>query len=155
MIPSIRIARPGDARALISIARSSGLFEPSEMQAMTGSISAWASGDDGPTWLIEDTEAPGGAAMLAEEPMSDAVWNLLFLGVAPARRRQGTATALIAAAEAAARADGGRLMLVDTAGIDDQAPARACYLAAGYECEATIRDYYGDGVDRVTFRRGL
>ena len=44
-----------------------------------------------------------------------------------------------------------RLIVVETAGRPDYAPTRAFYAARGYQVGATIRDYYAEGDDLVTF----
>ncbi|WP_308915793.1 GNAT family N-acetyltransferase [Jannaschia sp. LMIT008] len=150
---AIRPATAADAGTLLSICDASGLMGPEEMDYMRGEVGAWAAGAGDAVWLMDDGGA--GAALLHPEPMSDAVWNMLFVGVRMAARRTGVATALLDAVEAAARSGGGRILLIDTAGADDFAPARALYAKRGYEREAVIRGYYGDGVDRVTFRRDL
>ncbi|MEM8850754.1 MAG: GNAT family N-acetyltransferase [Pseudomonadota bacterium] len=150
----IRLATPSDRAVILSIGESCGLFSPEEIGFFTDDLDSWSPGSDDPRmwFLANDGEA---AAQIAPEPMSDAVWNLLFIATRPAARRTGCAKALIRTVEKTVRAQGGRLLLIDTASMEDQAPARAAYLAAGYDREAVIRDYYGDGVDRVTFRKRL
>ncbi|MEM7642281.1 MAG: GNAT family N-acetyltransferase [Pseudomonadota bacterium] len=151
---NIRSATPSDRATILSIGEDSGLFAPEEVGFFADDFDSWSPGGDDPRlWLLaEDGSA---AAQVAPEPMSDAVWNLLFIATHPTARRKGRARALINRVEEAVRAEGGRLLLIDTASVDDQAPARAAYVAAGYGREAVIRDYYGDGVDRVTFRKRL
>ncbi|MEM8825275.1 MAG: N-acetyltransferase [Pseudomonadota bacterium] len=150
----IRPATPADRATTLSIAETSGLFSPDEADFFAEDFDDWAANDDDPRrWFVADNGTV--AAQVAPEPMSDAVWNLLFIATKPEARRTGQASAMIRAVEEAVRTRGGRLILIDTASVDDQAPARATYRAAGYDQEAVIRDYYGDGIDRVTFRKRL
>ena len=153
--PPIRAAGPTDRDALLLIAEGSGLFAPDELAFMADDIAAWAAGGTDRRWLIHDDPDPMGAAMLAPEPMSGDAWNMLFVGTRPEGRRRGIARALLAATEAAARAGGGRLLLIDTASAEEMAPARAFYAASGCDRVATIPDYYADGIDKVTYLRRL
>jgi ribosomal protein S18 acetylase RimI-like enzyme len=146
-----RPATVADADHLRAVARASGLFSPDEVSFLLEQFHADLAARSSAHWLI----APAGAAMIAPEPMSDNVWNLRFIAVLPGARRGGTARRLMSAAEEIARTAQGRLVLVDTASDDGTAAARAFYAAVGYECEAVIRDYHGDGIHRVTFRRRL
>lgn len=62
-------------------------------------------------------------------------WILNDLFVAPAARRTGTARALLDAAAAFAHADGAAGISLET--TRDNGPARALYLAAGWDPDAT------------------
>lgn len=58
-------------------------------------------------------------------------------------------------AEAALTAAGKRLLLVDTSGTEGFASVRKFYTALGYEREAVIRSFWGEGDDKVTFWKRL
>lgn len=149
----IRPAAPADGAALLSIAEASSLFEPPELAAFAEDLAGWRPADGDPRlWFCAGDRA---AAHAAPEPMSGGVWNLRFLATRSEARRRGLARALVGAVEAAVRERGGRLLLIDTASMAEMAPARALYEALGYAREAVIRDFYADGVDRVTFARRL
>ena len=141
----IREAIPADADAIIAIAEASGLFGPDDLAAFAPMIREGIGGEA--LWLT----GGGGAAMAEAEPFADRVWNLRFIAVLPEARRQGTGAALLRAAEARLHDLGARLLLIDTSGGEGQAGARAFYLAEGYTLEARVRDFYGEGEDRVTF----
>ena len=143
-----------DARDILHVmVRDCGLFTPDELRQMAADLDGWAADGTDRTWMRSaDGQA---AAMLAPEPMAPDVWNLLFLGTRPGARRAGRARALVAASEDAARDAGARLVLVDTASVEEMAPARAPHGTSGYEREAVIRDYWAEGVDKVTFRKAL
>ena len=48
-----------------------------------------------------------------------------------------------------------RLLLVETAGIDDFDYVRNFYSDNSFEAEARIRDFYEAGVDKIVFRKSL
>jgi len=53
--------------------------------------------------------------------------------------------------ESEVRARSGRLIVVETSGMEKYASTRAFYEAAGYEKEAVLRDFYNVGDDLVIF----
>ncbi|MEM9796810.1 MAG: GNAT family N-acetyltransferase [Pseudomonadota bacterium] len=151
----IRPARPGDAARLKAVCTDCGLFAAEELSYVHADIDAWTTGETSRQWLLADRDGDHGAAMVAPEEMSDNVWNMLFLGVAASGQRRGIGRALLAAVESMVRDRSGRLLLIDTASTEDFTPARTLYASAGYRQEAVIREYYGDGIDRVTFAKRL
>ncbi|MEM9197450.1 MAG: GNAT family N-acetyltransferase [Pseudomonadota bacterium] len=143
----IRPARPADVQVLGEIAEACGLFPATLIDDMIAP--AFAGAPD--LWrVVEHAGAAVGFAFARPEPMTDAVWNLLALGVLPAAQSAGLAKALIAQIEAAANA---RMIIIETTQLPDQAAARALYAKAGYEEEGRVRDFYGDGEDKVIFRK--
>lgn len=151
-------ARPRDAHledisALEAIIQGVGLFTPEEAQGFAGTLADhFASPDEGHLWLLAGDGR--GAAYLAPE-VGPGVWNLLFLGVLPEGRRQGIARGLVAEIERRLRAQGARMLLIDTSTEPPMAAARALYQQLGYERAALIADYWGPGDGKLTFRRAF
>lgn len=153
---SIRGAVASDLTALMAVARDTGLFTPDELAGVTQITEAhFAEPGMDHHWLAAETTQIIGAAYVSPEEMADGVWNLWFIGVKAAAKAKGVGSALLAEAEHRARAAGARLMLIETASGDDFQATRGFYNQRGYEHEATIRDYYGEGADKVIFRRAL
>ncbi len=124
-----------------------------EIPLFAQSLDAWAPDDpDGPrVWSI--AEDGQGAAFAALEPMFDDAWNMLFARFVRARQRRGVGRALLWKMERQVRMAGARPPLADTAGGEDQAPARAFYGFAGHRQVGCVPDYYGDGIDRISYAR--
>ena len=78
-----------------------------------------------------------------------------MLAVHPERHGRGLGGRIVAHVEEACRAEGVRLLLVETLGIPDFAPQRAFYSKCGYTEEARVREFYGPGFDKVIFRKLL
>lgn len=146
---AIRNARAGDAPHIARIAETSGLLTAVEARFFVAGF------DPTEAWSVEAADPPEGAAWLVPEPMSDNVWNLRFIAVARDAQRRGIGRALLGTAEAVARKADGRILLIDTSSDGRQGPARGLYAASGYGHAATVADFYGDGVDRLTFARRL
>lgn len=79
------------------------------------------------------------------------VADLARIAVVEERRRQGIASALLAAAHDEARESGARRMLLEVA--ESNVGARALYAAHGYTEIARRTSYYADGDDALVLER--
>lgn len=153
----VRSAAAPDQPALVEIARGSELFQPEEIPWLESQMTDFFRGEL-PThrWtVVAHGDTIAAAAYLAPEDSGPGVYNLLFIGVLPGHRRRGAASLLLRDVEHHLRAQGARMLLIDTSSTEPLAPARAFYTQHGYDLEARIRDYWGPGDDKVTFRRVL
>ena len=150
---AVREAHASDVPALDALIRGVGLFTVEEADSFASSLPGhFASQGEGRLWLLAGNGL--GAAYLSPEP-APGVWNLLFLGVLPKARRCGVARTLIAEIERRLRADGARMLLIDTSTEPPMEAARALYSALGYGQVALIPDYWAPGDGKLTFRRML
>lgn len=149
---SIAPATAEDIAALGRIAEAAGLF-PADL--LPGMIAPALSGAPD-IWLVGHRGGvPSGFCFLEPERLTEGTWNMLALAVDPGAQRSGLGRAVVAAAEAALRASGGRILIVETAGTDDYAHARAFYESVGYVAQARLPDFYADGVDKVVYWKRL
>jgi ribosomal protein S18 acetylase RimI-like enzyme len=152
MPPVTRPAVATDKAAVRAIAQSSGLFAPDEAAMMEDMIADQFADLADHCWIILQDQT--GAAYVAPE-MAQGTWNMLFIAVLPHHRGKGGGTALLQAAQTHLRAQGARLMIVETSGLGSFAQTRAFYAKAGFTEEARIRDFYATGDDKVVFRKLL
>ena len=147
--PAIRGMARADLGLLKPVLEETGLFPPDLLAGMAGgdfddpSLSLWL--------MAEDRGRALGFAYARPEPLTEGTWNLLSLAVRPAAQRQGLGAALVRAVEDRLRAEGARLVIIDTAGTKEFAPAQALYARLGYAEVARIADFWADAVDKVTF----
>jgi GNAT superfamily N-acetyltransferase len=112
--------------------------------------------DPGHLWLTcEAAGQTAGFCYAVPEPLTDGTWNTRAIAVHPDHQSSGRDSALIAAVEANLRAAGQHLLVVDTSGTSAYAATRTFYLRNGYETESRIRDCWGPGDDKITFRKAL
>ena len=155
---ALRPSEPSDSPALIAIAEGTGVFKPSEIQALQEVLSdyyaqeraqghrcATAWGDDGPVGFV----------YWAPAPMTDRTWYLYWIAVRRDRQSRGLGAQLLAFCEAEVLAAGGRLLLIDTSSLPGYAATRRFYAKHGYQPPAVIRDFYADGDDLCVFRKRL
>jgi len=110
----------------------------------------------GYTFLIDrEGETVRGFACFGPRALTDRTFDLYWIAVDAAIHRGGVGRGLLAATEEAVRTQGGRLLIVETSGLEKYAPTRAFYLATGYIQEAILKDFYRDGDDLVIFTKHL
>ncbi|MDX2058509.1 MAG: hypothetical protein SFV24_11960 [Gemmatimonadales bacterium] len=68
---------------------------------------------------------------------------------------QFDADGLVGQVEDAIRRRKARLLIVETSGLPAFAPARAFYPSCGFTLEATIRNFYADGDDKLVFTKSV
>lgn len=154
----IRPIQSGDRAKVLDVAQASGLFQDAELDVL-GSVFDEAfsvSPKQDQLWFGDDEDgALQSIAYCGPELMADRVWNLYLIAVLPGAQGGGRGGAMLAHVEQALREREQRILIVETAGLDEFEPQRRFYSGAGYENEGTIRDYYADGVDKVVFRKRL
>jgi ribosomal protein S18 acetylase RimI-like enzyme len=153
---SIRPAVAGDGDTVLALAVDTAMFAPDEAGGLRAAFNdAVRPGGELEGWAVADVEGGVvGAVHWGPEPFGDRVWNLWFIAVAPDRHGSGVGTALVGHVETHLRAlgpDHARVLLVETSSTDRYDDARHFYLARGFVEEARIREFYGEGDDRVTF----
>lgn len=149
----IRPIRDDDFEALLGVATASGLFQLEEVEVLAGMLQSPGEHD---VWFTDDDgTGPIGVAYLAPEKMTEGTWNLYLIAVHPDHQRQRRGKAILEHVQAWLIERGERLLLVEAAGVDEFDYVRRFYASNGFEAEATIRDFYEPGVDKVVFRKSL
>jgi ribosomal protein S18 acetylase RimI-like enzyme len=96
-----------------------------------------------------------GYACYGPRALTDRTYDLYWIAVDRNTRRGGVGRALLVATEELIRKLDGRLLMVETSGLQKYEPTRAFYLATGYMLGATLKDFYKDGDDLVIFTKHL
>lgn len=142
-----------DLADISAIAEATALF-PGDM--LDGLIAGYLDGSKSDIWLTALREDRCiGFAFCEPERLTNGTWNLLAIGVAPEWQGRGVGASLMQALEATLRADGHRILIIDTSGDPAQARTRSFYLAKGYVEEARIREFWDVGADKVTYWKHL
>ncbi|MCJ7514079.1 MAG: GNAT family N-acetyltransferase [Anaerolineales bacterium] len=155
---TIRATEPQDQAALLRIASEEPLFSDIEAGTVAELLRDYLAYPDhnGYLFLSAIDEGPlVGFACFGPTPLTQGTYTVYWLCIAAAARGQGTGRALMRQIEFAARAAGGRLIVLDTSGRPEYAPTRAFYERIGYTRSATILDYYAVGDDLVIYSLGL
>jgi len=105
--------------------------------------------------VARDGNQVSGFACYGERSLTEGTYDLYWIAVDPGDQGKGTGRALLQRVEDDIRQLGGRLIFVETSGLEKYAPTRKFYLATGYLLEATIKDFYSPGDDLVIFTKHL
>lgn len=106
-------------------------------------------------WIVFDDGKVEAAAYYVPEPLTDGTWNVLMIAVDPAAHGRGIGSKVMHFIEQELTREGVRVLLVETSGTPDFKRTRGFYDKLSYEREACIREYYGQGDDKVIFRKAL
>jgi ribosomal protein S18 acetylase RimI-like enzyme len=153
----IRPTTSDDISALISLAETSGLFEPNQTDELSQMLAQHFDGDGSSRdfWITDDDNGLVGVAYVAPERMTEGTWNLYLIAIHPDRQRQGRGKILLEHVEQMLANRGERVLLVETSGTEDFEYVRTFYRKSGYAEEARIRDFYAAGVDKIVYLKPL
>ncbi|MEL6249927.1 MAG: GNAT family N-acetyltransferase [Cyanobacteria bacterium J06554_6] len=153
----IRPATPDDLPAIRALLKTLDLFEADEVEEVVGLLTQhFSRGTDSPElWLVDDENSIVGIAYAAPERMTQGTWNLYLIAVHPDYQKQGRGATLLHHVEDRLRAQGKRVLLVETVGENSFEYVRSFYKKNGFDREAQIREFYAAGVDKIIFRKSL
>ena len=150
---TFEMTTPADIPALQRVLDETHLF-PSGM--LPDMLAPMLAGDSPARWLTCQRDGVAIGLCFAEpEELTDGTWNMRALALHPQYQGQGLGAALTRALEDQLRAEGQRLIIVDTSGTDDFAQTRGFYSHVGYSQVACIPDYWAKGDDKVVFSKPL
>ena len=146
-----------DAAAVSQLAVAAGLFPADEIAFLDNMMARYFGGNQAQDHrcVIDVEDELLGVAYYQPALATDRTWYLTMIGVRREYQGQGRGAALLRYVEQQLRADGQRVLLVETSSVPDFALARQFYVKNAYEEEAHIRDYYAAGDNMVVFRKIL
>jgi ribosomal protein S18 acetylase RimI-like enzyme len=106
-------------------------------------------------WVFEVDGIVQGVVFAQEREATDRVWDVTMLAVAPDSHGTGLGSRLLAHLEAALRARGQRLLVIETSSLPAYERTRRFYARCGYREVARVPDYFEDGDDMVLFWKRL
>jgi len=153
----IRTAILNDRNEMIKLFSTLNLFNTDEIKFMSDLLDNYFSQTlgEGHYWIVGGDSGIVSAAYYAPEPFGQNVYNLYFIGVLPNQQGKGIGSSMLEYVENHLRQFGQRLLLIETSGLASFEKTREFYLKNNYEKEATIREYYKEGDDKVIYRKKL
>jgi len=102
-----------------------------------------------------DQNKPIAIGYCVPEKLTQGTYNFLAIGVALTFQRMGIATEMMQYWEQLLKQKNARILIVETSGDPAQMAARNFYKKIGYIQEATIKDFWNDGEDKIIFLKKL
>ncbi len=151
----IRSTVKTDAAAILSIVKESGQFDAEGLAHVQDTLEQYLAYNGEEIWLTADDGEPVGVAYCAPEPVTSGTWNLLMLWTRSDRHGKGHGTSLVQQVEHELRRRAARLLIVETSGLPEFALARSFYAKCGFVHEASIRNFFDAGDDKLVFTKAL
>ena len=148
-----------DVPVLQDLMRSTGVFEPEEMEVLADYVDDFLRwGDEsGVNFMLAKDESGilQGFACFGPIPGVKARHDLYFLAVGSQTQGRGLGREILSRVERVAQEQGARFLYLDTCATSAYAPARQFYERKGYTCLAEVPDFYADGEHKVIYRKTL
>ena len=148
---------PSHGVRLMDLARAIKLFLPHDLEIIEELWAEFAEKGQAESHyhflVARQADALLGFACYGRRPLTDATFDLYWIGVDQNQQGRGIGKALLQVVEDGVRALGGRLLIAETEGNPAYEPTRRFYLASGYAVEARIRDFYRAGDDLFIFTK--
>ena len=151
----IRTTRQSDIDAILEMIAGSGQFDADGVEHVRLTLEQHFAGESDDVWLTADDGEAIGVAYCAPEPMTSGTWNLLMLWTREDRHGEGWGSALVEQLETQLADRQARLLLVETSGLPEFAAARAFYTKNGFRHEATVKDFFTAGDDKLILTKSL
>jgi len=153
---SLRPVGRAQRARLEALTRATGLFREDEVATAVELLDESLAGDADYRFLgAYDGATLVGWACWGPTSGTRATYDLYWIAVDPERQGQRVGTQLLGAVEQELKADGCRLIVVETSSRAVYEPTRRFYERRGYTRAATLPGYYAPGDDLVIYLKDL
>jgi ribosomal protein S18 acetylase RimI-like enzyme len=151
---NIRKVIASDVEALKKVLDSSGLFPSEYLREMISEYLSDPASEEIWFTYLQDGQLVG-LGYCVPEKLTDGTYNLLAIAVDKISQGSGIGSKMLKYLEDELKRQQKRILIVDTSSSSDFVLARSFYVKAGYTNVATIKDFWKDGEDKVTFYKRL
>ena len=151
---SIRNVKEEDIDHLKSVLNSIELFPAEMLDDMIADYFNNPESED--IWFtVTDDDIPISIGYCAPEKLTDGTFNLYAIGVRNDLQGKGIGAQMMRYLETYLKEKGHRILIVETSGTPAFEQTRKFYLNLNYTHEATLRDFWEEGDDKVIFWKKL
>lgn len=150
--------RHDDVLAVRQLVADTGFFRPDEVDVAVELVERRLT--EGPASgyhfvFAEDSDRVIGYACHGPIACTIGSHDLYWIVVDPSRQRAGLGRQLLRESEKRIAAMGGRRVYIETSGKPQYEPTRRFYERCEYQVEARLPSFYGEGDDKIIFKRVL
>jgi GNAT superfamily N-acetyltransferase len=150
----IRPITVNDLPDLKSVIDSNQLFPADMLDEMTSPF--FQAGNETEFWITyQENHTPIAVAYFAPERMTDGTYNCLLIAVHADFQGKQIGKTLMTYIEKFLKVRGHRILLVETSGLPAFERTRNFYLKNNYRIEATVKEFYAKGEDKIIFWKSL
>jgi ribosomal protein S18 acetylase RimI-like enzyme len=145
---------PSDRQAVRALVEATGFFRANEVDVAEELVRECLSRGEASGYHFLFAERDGqlaGYACYGPIAVTLGSWDLYWIIVHPNFQRQGIGAALLADAEKRICAAQGRQIYIETSSQPLYQPTQSFYARGGYVLEATLKDFYAPGDDKLVF----
>jgi len=153
---NIRSITPQDAEPLQKILEITPEFNVKDTACCSECLADFFAG--GETYRFICAENYGkinGFACYGKDTIADNVIEVYWVVVAPQYRKKGIGRLLLSYIEDAAAAENARMISIETESDPTYAGTRSFYERCGYRLEASVKDFYREGDDKLIYAKRL
>ena len=151
----LRAMRRNDRSCVERLLHETGVFTEAEIACALELIDVYLNVEHQRDYVLhcaaDATDQAQGYVCFGPTPLTDALWDLYWIAVAPALQGKGVGRQLLQFVEDEVRRHQGRRLVIETSSLPRYEPTRAFYLRHGYVELARIADFYSIGDDRIIF----
>jgi ribosomal protein S18 acetylase RimI-like enzyme len=155
----IRKAAEGDRQAILAITRAVGVFTAEDVDCVDELLETYLHEANQQEYYFlvacDEPDQVRGYTAYGPTPLTLGTYDMYWLAVTPEAQGRGLAKLLFLAAETELVAAGARLIVLETSGTPEYAPARGMYERLGYEGRTAVPDFYRPGDDLMIFHKHL
>ncbi len=155
---TLRPMQPEEVAELVQITTDTGFFRTEEVAVADEVLSACAGKGKDSGYQVYVAAHDGGLlgyVCFGPTPLTRGAWDIYWIAVAPSHQRHGIGNLLMQQAEGEVRAQGGRLILLETSSLELYEPTHSFYRSQGYREVSCIPDFYDVGDAQITFAKVL
>ncbi len=157
MTMELRDLQPSDRPALAQMLSRIASFDADDKKVALELIDIALQQPDQKDYLFvlafEQGGQLAGYACFGPTPLTERAFSLYWIAVEPEISGKGIGTTILKAVEAKLAELKARMLLIETSSAPDYELTRRFYIKNGYPMVETLKDFYRDGEDRVTFGR--
>lgn len=155
----VRKAEERDREVILTITKAVGVFTSEDVACVDELLETYLHKPDQQEYYFlvacDEPDQVRGYTAYGPTPLTDGTYDMYWLAVTPEAQGRGLAKLLFLRAEEELVSAGARLIVLETSGTSEYAPARAMYERLGYEGRIAVPDFYRTGDDLVIFHKHL